>query len=96
MAVKAMSKSSSLLTLKENELQTYGLCRVHQSLRSSFGFSNKRIIKYRDGLNLGNRLMQKFYSFGVHRAGEQAHTCDVAAWPIDAGYEARFDRIAAV
>jgi hypothetical protein len=40
--------------------------------------------------------MQQFESFRVHRAREQAHTCDIAARPIDAGHEAGFDWIAAI
>jgi hypothetical protein len=40
--------------------------------------------------------MQQFQPFGFHRAGKQAHTSDIAARSIDAGYQAGFDRIAAI
>ena len=40
--------------------------------------------------------MQHVQSLGIDRAGEQAHSCDVATRSIDAGHQAGCDRIAAV
>src|SRR5580704_10137936 len=40
--------------------------------------------------------MQQLQAFGIDRAGEQAHACDVPAGPVDAGDKAGLDRIAAV
>src|SRR5947208_7502058 len=96
MAVKAVSNLPSLLTFKKRSCNPMVRAASARAFDRASVSATSGLLSTATTPTWGTNSCKQFQSFGVHRTGEQAHTGDVAARPIDAGHEAGFDRIAAI
>src|ERR1700722_15031078 len=96
MVAKVVSKSPSLLTFKKRSSNPIVAAASARAFDRASVSATSGLLRTATRETRGTRLMQQFESFRVHRAREQAHTCDIAARPVDAGHKAGFDWIAAI